>query len=145
MPVFSMCSIHVGQAAVYQKTVARPENIVSPSYTSSPSPPYVMFEELPVVTVDMPSPISKHNYRNRFVEYTDRLNAESMQAFNASFSISGKMVQTILPVTDCGRSSGDHAYIQTFVTMESDEYYYTVRQDFNSYHRPVSRKNRFVL
>lgn len=92
-----------------------------------------MFEGLPIVTIPMPAPISFQNFRGRLECYADALNADNLPAFNAAFSISGGKIQTVLPIPDSAAPGEDFMRIQTFVYMDSDANYYTIRRDFESY------------
>lgn len=92
-----------------------------------------MFEGLPIVSLPMSNPVSLQNFRSQLSEYESVLTDDNLRAFDALFSISGKSVQTILPLPESGAPNEDFIHIQTFVMMDSDAHYYTIRRDFSSY------------
>lgn len=87
-----------------------------------------MFDKLPVITIDLKNPIQNSNYQNR-LDVTDDIK----NAFDASFLLSGKQIQTILPLPSTVPPSGDFTYMQLFVAIDCDSAFYTLRENFSSY------------
>lgn len=91
-----------------------------------------MFEEIPMITIDLKQVISNSNYHTRLDKYNS-FSSNMSHAYNANFVLSGKQVQSFLPPPYSMHPSGDFIYLQVFAAIMGDSAFYTLRKNYASY------------
>lgn len=91
-----------------------------------------MFEGISMISIDAAMPIVNTNFRKKLTKLAD-ISPEGMDAFKGSFTLSGKRIQALMPLPSISETTGNFAFVQTFVVIDADKNYSTLREGYDSY------------